>query len=356
MSETLKPMITTIIPTYRRPELLRRAIRSVLSQTYPHLQVCVYDNASGDDTASVVAEMAKADPRVKYHCHSENIGAGKNFIYGAEHVETPFFSFLSDDDILLPEFYETALMSFEEHPESIFSATATVCINTLTKVSCIPLLAWPPGFYQPPEGLLAMLKYSHPVWTGVLYRKEVISEIGTDLIGSSDMSFGLLTAAHFPFTISLKPGAMFVTHASSSILSTHFQMPWLPLWMKLVKTLNDDREIPTEVRSYAKDVLDRRIQRKLFVTGMQAIIEGYFDTVDDILKTFQKYYPRNHKAYLISLTKQTCKMFPPLRFVLAFLRKVRRALRHRESRQMHREFEHFSQYLQMCPAKVYKRM
>ncbi|MEK7713004.1 MAG: glycosyltransferase, partial [Nitrospirota bacterium] len=35
------PLITTIIPTYRRPKLLRRAIKSALNQTYPHLQVCV---------------------------------------------------------------------------------------------------------------------------------------------------------------------------------------------------------------------------------------------------------------------------------------------------------------------------
>ncbi len=75
MNDIAKPLITTIIPTYRRPKLLRRAIKSVLNQTYPHFQVCVYDNASGDETALVVDEIAKADPRVKYYCHSENIGS-----------------------------------------------------------------------------------------------------------------------------------------------------------------------------------------------------------------------------------------------------------------------------------------
>ena len=83
---TFKPLITTIIPTYRRPNLLRRAIKSVLNQTYPHCQVCVCDNTSGDETANVVAKIAKKDPhpRVKYHCHPENIGAIKNFKYGLE--------------------------------------------------------------------------------------------------------------------------------------------------------------------------------------------------------------------------------------------------------------------------------
>ena len=41
-----RPLITTVIPTYRRPHMLQRAIRSVLDQTYPHFKICVYDNAS----------------------------------------------------------------------------------------------------------------------------------------------------------------------------------------------------------------------------------------------------------------------------------------------------------------------
>src|ERR1700674_1455488 len=109
VDEGPNPLITTIIPTYRRPKFLRRAIRSVLNQSFMNFQVCVYDNASGDETPSVVDDIARSDRRVKYHCHPENIGAIRNFLYGMERVETPFFSFLSDDDFLLPDFYETAL-------------------------------------------------------------------------------------------------------------------------------------------------------------------------------------------------------------------------------------------------------
>jgi len=85
------PLITCILTTRRRPQLLKRAIESVLNQTYPHLQVCVYDNASGDETAQVVSEIAKTDPRVKYFCHAENIGPFNNISYGVKNVNTPFF-------------------------------------------------------------------------------------------------------------------------------------------------------------------------------------------------------------------------------------------------------------------------
>src|SRR4030067_3693919 len=104
-----EPFITAIIPTYRRPKLLRRAVLSVLNQTYPHLRVCVYDNASGDETEEVVAELMQKDSRVRYHRHPENIGLFNNFNYGLQEIETSFFSLLSDDDVLVPTFYENTI-------------------------------------------------------------------------------------------------------------------------------------------------------------------------------------------------------------------------------------------------------
>ena len=53
--------ITALIPTYRRPQLLHRAIVSVLRQTYTNLQVFVFDNASGDTTAEVVTKLGEND-------------------------------------------------------------------------------------------------------------------------------------------------------------------------------------------------------------------------------------------------------------------------------------------------------
>ncbi|MGD0576953.1 MAG: glycosyltransferase family 2 protein, partial [Candidatus Staskawiczbacteria bacterium] len=113
-------MITVILPTYKRPQMLKRAVQSVLNQTYPNFQICIYDNASGDKTAEVVAEMAKKDDRIKYFCQAENIGASKNFNYGMSQVKTPFFAWIADDDIILPDFFEIAMKGLEEHPKAAF--------------------------------------------------------------------------------------------------------------------------------------------------------------------------------------------------------------------------------------------
>ena len=126
------PLITTIIPTYRRPRLLERAIRSVLRQTYPNFEVHVYDNASGDKTRQIVNELSLQDSRVKYYCHEKNIGAGNNFQYALSKVDTRYFSFLSDDDYLLPDFYKATLSEFEKYP----SADRRLGISSITRI-CI---------------------------------------------------------------------------------------------------------------------------------------------------------------------------------------------------------------------------
>ena len=104
MTNSNPPIVTTVIPTFRRPHLVRRAIWSALGQSYPHVRVLVADNASGDNTAEAVAEIYGHDSRVAYYCHPKNIGSYPNFNFGIQQVETPFFSLLSDDDALAPDF------------------------------------------------------------------------------------------------------------------------------------------------------------------------------------------------------------------------------------------------------------
>ena len=88
-----QPLITIILPTYQRPLMLKRAIQSVLNQTYPNYQVCIYDNASGDQTASVVKNLITSGANIRYHRHLTNIGILENFQYGLKRVDTPFFCF-----------------------------------------------------------------------------------------------------------------------------------------------------------------------------------------------------------------------------------------------------------------------
>ncbi|MEN4006846.1 MAG: glycosyltransferase family 2 protein [Methanobacteriaceae archaeon] len=347
-NEASKLLITTIIPTYRRPKLLRRAIKSVLNQTYPHFQVCVYDNASGDETAEVVAEFAKKDHRVKYHCHPENIGAMKNFLYGAEHVETPFFSFLSDDDILLPEFYETAMAGFEKYPESMFSATTTICMDEQGNVLDVIGLKWKPCFYHTPYGFVTMLEYGHFVWTGVLFRKEVIEKVGITLkdgIVCEDMFFELRIAAHFPFVVSLKPCAIFMSHPSSTCTKGGLHLYW-PYWFKGIENLIEDERIPLDIRLYAEYLLTKDLKMGIFSIAVNSILQKNDEECFKAIDVLHNHYHLKIMAFSLSTIAKACKYFPPVRYSLNFLISFRRFLIFwKDKPHLQKKFGHYAQFL-----------
>lgn len=212
------PLITTVIPTYRRPKQLIKAIKSVLNQTYENFQVCVYDNASGDETADVVAELAKQDDRVKYHRHPENIGGVNNFNYGIKEVSTPFFSLLSDDNTILPNFYENAISVLNQHPDAIFFAGQTVMVNEKGQKVGASLKTWPEGLITPPDGLLHIYEKGLPVWESVLFRNNAITSVGllsTSVNGAADQDFIMKLARKHSIYISKKPCAAFLYHSEA---------------------------------------------------------------------------------------------------------------------------------------------
>ena len=205
------PRITTIIPTYRRPGSLRRSVESVLAQTYPDLAVSIFDNASGDETAAVVKELARKDPRVRHHCHAKNLGAAANFQAGLAAVQTPYFSFLSDDDFLLPGFYEHAMNMLEERPDAGFFCGQTVMYDPADGSHTLePQGDWEETLYPAGESTVQMIR-SMFIWTGALFRTEVGRAAGPLVPGTVvDVLFLARAAALFPFYVSMKPCAVFM--------------------------------------------------------------------------------------------------------------------------------------------------
>lgn len=61
------PLISVIVPTHNNGETIQTAIKSILRQTYTHLEVIVVDDNSTDNTRQVVEAMSKEDPRVQYY-------------------------------------------------------------------------------------------------------------------------------------------------------------------------------------------------------------------------------------------------------------------------------------------------
>jgi len=342
------PLITAIIPTYRRPRLLKRSIESVLRQTYPHLQVCVYDNASGDETSQIVADLVKKDSRVKYHCHAKNIGAFNNFTYGMEKVNTPFFSFLSDDDLLLPNFYEVAMYGFNKFPDSMFSAASTIAMTENREVLDVSLLSWSrEGYFKPPAGMFEMA-HGCPAWTSILFRRETIEEVGLldeDLMGSADYDFQLRIAIRFPVVITKKPCAIFLNHESSASGKGNLIHFW-PGWKKLNDKISRDARIPLEIKKQANDLLSEHLQRILISMAIKSMIKREGVDLLKISNIFHGYLKLHFTAFIIKIMSQLCRI-PGSGQMVGWADHLRRSLgkTSRKISQLNREYGHYSNRL-----------
>jgi glycosyltransferase involved in cell wall biosynthesis len=302
------PQITTIIPTFRRPLQLKRAIRSVLNQTYPHFEVWVYDNASGDETASVVAELAREDSRVKYHCHPQNIDAAPNFDYGMQHVKTPFFSFLSDDDLLLPEFYETAIAGFLEFPQAAFSAGAVIDMTEegrFLAISKTTLLER--ELRIPPQGLFNMIT-DYINWTAILFRQEVISTVGSlDFsVKPIDLDFVLRTASRFSYAVAKKPCGIFIHHPSSYSGKSGLKMIW-PSWPKIIQNLKSLDCLTPQDKEVAEVLMKSKMGDLLTYIAKEDILNKKLDQLLPIADLLLETPRGSFRGKALRVVAQLCK-------------------------------------------------
>jgi len=93
-------MVSAIITTHNRSTLLRRAIESVLSQTYTEIECIVVDDKSTDDTKEVCASY----PSVQYIYIPPEESKGGNYARnkGIYVSKGEYVAFLDDDDAWMP--------------------------------------------------------------------------------------------------------------------------------------------------------------------------------------------------------------------------------------------------------------
>jgi glycosyltransferase involved in cell wall biosynthesis len=105
-----KPLVSVGIPTFSRPEGLRRTLGFICNQTYPNLEILISDNASpGSETEAVVREFSARDKRIEYFRQSTNIGAIANFRFVLANASGDYFMWAADDDEWDTSFIEACL-------------------------------------------------------------------------------------------------------------------------------------------------------------------------------------------------------------------------------------------------------
>lgn len=109
--------IVITIPVYNEIRFIKETLASLARQTFTKFKVLISDNASTDGTSEACQEFCANDPRFHYVRQSENIGAGKNFLYCFDASDSDYFMWLGAHDVLHPDFLRLAIERIESNDQ-----------------------------------------------------------------------------------------------------------------------------------------------------------------------------------------------------------------------------------------------
>ncbi|MGH9840440.1 MAG: glycosyltransferase [Blastocatellia bacterium] len=119
---TTKPLISVIIPTWNRGEVLETALRSVIGQRYDHWEAIVVDDGSDDGTEEKIGPFL-ADPRFRYlRREHKGVSAARNC--GLQQARGEVIAYLDSDNSWLPNYLQTvaAALARDHELQSVYTA------------------------------------------------------------------------------------------------------------------------------------------------------------------------------------------------------------------------------------------
>lgn len=134
-------LISIIIPTFNRANLIKDTIESIRSQSYTNWECIIIDGGSTDNSDTIIPNFFQSDIRFNYlKCPINSIkGPNASRNYGFQLAKGTFIYFFDSDDRLLPNAFETYMNSFDDETDVViaqlekidFTTNRRLCINRI---------------------------------------------------------------------------------------------------------------------------------------------------------------------------------------------------------------------------------
>lgn len=123
------PEITVVIRAFRRPNVLRLTLQTLVNQTYKNFQLIVVEDGEKPISEKVVEEFDGL-LQIQYIPLNKAAGRCESGNVGLSHVTTKYACFLDDDDYLFADFMETNAVLIEENPHCGMFCSSSVVAKT----------------------------------------------------------------------------------------------------------------------------------------------------------------------------------------------------------------------------------
>jgi glycosyltransferase involved in cell wall biosynthesis len=181
--------VSVCIPTYRHPELVRRALESVLGQTGVSLEVVITDDSPDDAVERVVADCGRPG-WVRYVRNPSRLGSPENWNQAVRLAQGDYVKLLHHDDYLTTaDGLRKFVALLEDHPEADlgFSASEVWMVGSGERWVHRPTAAQLRALDARPQGLFAANVIGSP--SAVIFRRTVTPSFDPRLIWLVDVDF-----------------------------------------------------------------------------------------------------------------------------------------------------------------------
>jgi glycosyltransferase involved in cell wall biosynthesis len=182
--------ITVVIPSFNRYQFLKRAVKSVLAQTYPPKEIIVVDDGSSDETAQIQKDF----PQIIY-IYQQNKGVSSARNLGIENASYVWIAFLDSDDTFHPKKLQEQYIFHKNNPSIFMSYTDEVWVRGDQEIK-IPKKFQKIG----KDPFVENISYCNIAPSSVLIHKQIFQKIGyfdTNLEVCEDYDLWLRIALEF---------------------------------------------------------------------------------------------------------------------------------------------------------------
>lgn len=116
--DTESKKISIVMPVYNGERYLSEAIDSIIQQTYSNWELIVINDCSTDATEQIVEDYIRRDARIRLYTNPENLKLPKSLNVGFEKATGEYYTWTSDDNIMLPNMLSTLLRTLEKNPQA----------------------------------------------------------------------------------------------------------------------------------------------------------------------------------------------------------------------------------------------
>lgn len=172
-------LVSVIIPTYNRANLIKETLDSVLNQIYQNWECIIVDDGSDDDTENILEQYIKVDERIKYVKRPGTYLPGGNGArnFGFDLAKGDFIQWFDSDDLMNDDFISAKIEMFDKYPES----QSVISLFTFFEENSISDQQY--NFNNKyPEFFENTITVKIPVWTpSIIFRKKFLLKCGERL-------------------------------------------------------------------------------------------------------------------------------------------------------------------------------